>query len=176
VSIIQTGCATCTASTFLVTSLSGRITNLLPETSYDITVRGILASGLTSAPSTVATFVTAAADPKADPTLDISNIVCVSAIDATTERSVISCSWTAAAETLTRLVIKYRCVSVVRKNSSNKKRLYGAAAQVTSINLNVNRDVATCAVFFRAYYARRPATRTGLTVIMGNLIGFYMKK
>jgi hypothetical protein len=175
VSIIQNGCASCSASVIQTSSLSGRITNLLPATSYDVTVIGILASGLASASSTVATFTTDT-DPKVDPTLNINNIVCVSAIDATTERSVINCSWNAAAETLTRLVIKWRCSSPIGKNSSNKKRLFGAAAQATSVTLAVNRGVATCAVFFRAYYARRPAARIGLTVIMGNWIGFYMKK
>jgi len=167
VSFIQSGCATCTATTFLTSQRSGRVSNLLPATSYDFTIVGILGNGVRSLPSTAVTFTTDPSDPKLDPTKDINNIVCNSVYDTTEERFEINCTWNAAAEALTRLVIKWRCTSPIRKNASNKKRLYGAKAQATAVTLHVHRDVATCAVFFRAYYARRPANRHALTVIMG---------
>jgi hypothetical protein len=163
---VQNACPTCTPTSFTTSSDSGRVTNLLPSTSYDFTVVGVTASGLHSLASTPVTFTTDPTDAKIDPAKDINNIVCVSAVTST-GRTVINCSWNAAAERLTRLVIKWRCVSEIRENDANKKRLYGNGAQVTSVTLNVNRDVATCYVFLRAYYARRPATRHALTVIMG---------
>jgi len=38
---------------------------------------------------------------------------------------------------------------------------------VQEITLALNRDVATCEVYFRARYARRPASRHHLTVVLG---------
>jgi hypothetical protein len=148
---------------------SWRFNGLNAATPYSALVTGVVGGTGLQVSAAAVTFTTDPADPKLDPTLDIRNIVCDSVLVTTTvpSRNVIQCSWTAAAQLLTRLVIKWRCLSEVRERDSNKLRIFGAAAQATSIQLNVNRDVATCTVHFHAYYVRRPATRHQLTVVMG---------
>jgi hypothetical protein len=167
VTFVQSGCATCTPISFTTTRQSGRVTNLLPNTPYDFTVQGFDATGLASLVSAPTTFTTAAADAKINPNLDIHNITCVSAKDSTTGRSVISCNWLAANPAPVSLNIKWRCTSPIRKPDEHRKKLFKSAAAVTSIILKVNRDVATCNVYFHAYYARRPATRHSLVVVTG---------
>jgi len=152
--------------TFTTSQTSGRITNLLPNTAYDVTVQGFEKNGLGSLVSAPVTFTTDPADAKIVPTEDIHNITCVSAKDPTSGRAVINCNWLAANPiSPSRLSIKWRCVSDIRLPDSNHKKLYGAAAAVTSVTLKVNRDVATCTIYFKAYYPRRPATRHVLTVL-----------
>lgn len=148
---------------------SWRFNNLNAATPYSALVVGVVGGTGLQVAAPAVTFTTDPADPKLDPTLDIRNIVCDSVLitTVTPSRNVIQCSWTAAAQLLTRLVVKWRCLSEVRERDSNKIRIFGTAAQVTAITLNVNRDVATCTVHFHAYYVRRPATRHQLTVVMG---------
>jgi len=159
---------TTTTSTFLSSFTSGRITNLAPNTAYTVTVQGFEASGLASFVSTPVVFTTSPQDPKLNSTLDIHNVTCVSFKNST--RSVIKCTWLAASPTPpNHLSIKWRCVSPIREPDSNHKRIYQkkGAATITSVILHVNRDVATCTVYIKAYYPRRPATRHILTVIAG---------
>jgi hypothetical protein len=165
--VTYTDLTTSAVVSFSTTTLSGRVTNLAPSTGYSFVVTGVTAGGVQGTPSAPVTFTTDPTDPKLDPLKDIHNIVCDSVNDTTTGRLVIQCSWLPATETLTRLVIKWRCVSPIRENNRNKKRLFGAAAQATAVTLNVNRDVATCTVYFHAYYIRRPSNRVQLTVLMG---------
>jgi len=152
--------------TITLTPTSGRVTALLPATSYDFTVQGVL-NGVASLSSTVLTVVTAAADPKLDKTRDISNIACTNVKSTVTNRSVILCTWGAALDTVVELRIKARCTSTIREPDEVRKHLFGSKATATTVTLNMNRDVAVCEVFFRARYARRRASRHHLTVIMG---------
>jgi len=154
-----------TVLTVITTSL--RIIGLQPATSYDFVIQNVLPNGVLSLPSATATFVTAAQDPKANKTLDIHNIVCTNTKNPTTLRSVITCTWAAAADPVVELRIKARCTSIIREPDEVRKHLFGARAQVTTVTLNMNRDVATCEVFIKARYARRPASRHHLTVVMG---------
>lgn len=148
-----------------VRSTSGRVTSLLPATSYDFNVEGIL-NGVTSLLSTTSVFVTAAADPKLVKTRDITNIACTNVKSATTRRSVILCTWTAALDPVLELRVKAHCQSPIREPNEVRKHYFGSRALATTITLNLNRDVATCEVFIKARYARRPASRHHLTVIM----------
>jgi len=50
--------------TFTTSHTSGRITNLLPNTAYDVTVQGFEKNGLGSLVSTAVTFTTDPADAK----------------------------------------------------------------------------------------------------------------
>jgi len=156
-----------------LTASSGRVTALLPNTSYAFSVQGVL-NGVTSLASTVSFFVTDPADPKLSdndvtitPKRDITNIACTNVKSTVTNRSVILCTWTAALDTVVELRIKARCTSEIREPDEVRKHLFGSKATQTTITLNMNRDVAVCEVFFRARYARRPARRYHLTVIMG---------
>jgi len=167
-SFLVTVSNTTTTSTFLSSFTSGRITNLAPNTAYTVTVQGFEASGFGSLISAPVVFTTSPQDPKLNATLDIHNITCVSFKNTT--RSVIKCSWLPASPTPpTFLSIKWRCVSPIREPDSNHKRIYQkkGAATITAVILHVNRDVATCTVFIKAHYPRRPATRHVLTVIAG---------
>jgi hypothetical protein len=160
-----TGCSP--AFPFVTASTSGRIKGFLPGTTYTITVSGISSKGVLSLPATL-TITTAPADPKLDPTLDISNIQCSNTVNAQTLRSVITCTWTPAAPTPPfRISIKYKCTSEVREPDSHKRNYYGARAAGTSLTLNANRDVATCTLRFKAYYPRRAASLHFVTVVMG---------
>jgi hypothetical protein len=152
----------------VLTGSSIRINGLTPATSYSFVIVGLAANGQQSLATTAVTFTTDPADPKLDPTLDINNIVCDSVLDATENRYDVDCTWSAAAQLLTRLIVKWRCVSPIRENDRNKVRLYGTAAQATSYSFHVHRDVATCTLYFHAYYIRRPASRHQLTVVMGS--------
>lgn len=165
---VSPACAKCNpAFPFLTSSTSGRIKGFLPGTTYTITVFGISSKGVLSLPATL-TVTTAPADPKLDPTLDISNIVCVNSLSSSTGRSVITCTWTAAAPTAPfRISIHYKCSSAIREPDSHKRNYYGARAAGTSLTLNVNRDVATCTLRFKAYYKRRPASVHFVTVVTG---------
>jgi hypothetical protein len=149
-----------------LTATSGRVTALLPATTYDFFVQGIL-NGVTSLVSTTVQITTAAADPKLDKTRDINNIACTNVKSTVTNRSVILCTWSAALDTVLELRIKARCTSEIREPNEVRKHLFGTRATVTTVTLNMNRDVAVCNVYFRARYARRPASRHHLTVIMG---------
>jgi len=148
-----------------VRTTSGRVTSLLPATSYDFQVQGIL-NGVSSLLSATSVFVTAAADPKKDPTRDIRNIACTNIKSTTTRRSVILCTWSAALDPVLELRIKAHCQSPIREPNEVRKHLFGARAQATTVTLNLNRDVATCELYFKARYARRPASRHHLTVVM----------
>jgi len=156
------------ATTVTTLQTSGRISGLTPGTDYVFIITGVTAGGIQGLPSAPVTFTTSLHT-------DLSNIVCDSVKDSTTRRAVIQCTWTAASPPPDRLVIKWRCVSVIRLPDSHKKRFFGAAAAITSVQLNVNRDVATCTVFIHPYYIRqvgppaiiRPGTRRSVTVIMG---------
>jgi len=159
-------CATppCPTNTTTTITTSGRLSHLTPSTTYTITVQGVTASGLLSLIAT-ATFTTAAAD------VDISNIVCTEGTNSATHRKVINCNWGAATPPLRELNIKWRCVSTIREPDTNKIRLFasgpaGHNSAITSIQLQVNRDVATCTVSFHAYFKSRPARRHVLTVVM----------
>jgi len=166
VAFTPTGGATTTVTTF---QTSGRVSGLTPGTDYVFVITGVTASGLQGIPSAPVTFTTSLHT-------DLSNIVCDDVRDGTTRRNVIQCTWTAASPPPDRLVIKWRCVSAIRLPDSHKKRYYGAGAAITSVQLNVHRDVATCTVFFHPYYIRqvgppaiiRPGTRRSVTVIMGS--------
>jgi len=151
---------------FRTSRTSGRVTNLTPNTAYAFTVQGFEASGLGSLVSAPVTFTTDPADAKIVPSEDIHNITCVSAKNPATGRAVINCNWQAASPiSPSRLSIKWRCVSAIRLPDTNHKKLFGAAAAATSVTLKINRDVATCTIYFKAYYPRRPATRHVLTVL-----------
>jgi len=165
---ISPACVGCSpAFPFTTTRTSGRIKGFLPATTYTITIQGISTKGVLSLPAPL-TFTTAPADPKLNPTLDISNIVCTNTINTLTDRSVITCTWNPAAPTPPfRISIKYKCTSAIREPDSHKRNYYGARAAGTTITLNANRDVATCTLRFKAYYPRRAASLHFVTVIMG---------
>jgi len=153
----------CPTNTTTTIKTSGRISHLTPSTTYTFVIQGVTAGGLISLPAT-AIFTTA------PPNIDISNIVCVEGTNSATHRKVINCNWTAASPTLRELNIKWRCVSPIREPDSNKIKLFPNEAGnrnsgITSIQLEVNRDVTTCTVSFHAYFKAHPATRHVLTVI-----------
>jgi hypothetical protein len=154
------------SNTFRWPNTSVRISNLAPNTNYNITVEGVLANGVRSLPSSIS-VTTDAADAKIDPALDIRNIACVSAIDpADHNRVEVDCTWTAAATTPSRIAVKVRCVSDIREPLFIRKKFFGARAAVTSYTFHVHRDVATCNIFFRSYYPRRPARRQHLVILV----------
>jgi len=164
--VVQGSGATPTVVPF--TTNSGRISGLLPATTYDVFVVGITGAGVSSLPSTTVSFTTDPADAKLDPTRDITNVQCDDLKNTATGRYEITCTWTAATPvTPTRINAKVRCVSAIREPLLVRKSLYGAAAAATTVTFHVNRDVATCAVRLRAYYPRRPASSHSLTVITG---------
>jgi len=148
---------------------SGQVSGLLPATTYDFFVTGITGAGVRSLPSITVAFTTDPADAKLDPTRDITNIQCNDLKDtASHDRYEIVCTWTAAAPvTPIRINAKVHCVSAIREPLTVRKNFYGTAAAATTVTFHVHRDVATCAVYLRAFYPRRPASRHSLTVITG---------
>jgi len=149
-------------TTFTTTLDSARIgPGLSPNTQYNVWVAGAdTGVGVWSFNSTVVTFTTAAADPKKDPTLDVQNFLCVRDTNPDTGRGAVSCSWTAAKETVVRINFKVKCVSSdIREPTFTRRHVYGANANAVSAFFAVNRDVGTCTVKARFFYNRRPTSR-----------------
>jgi len=158
-----------TITRVVLTTTSTRITNLTPGTSYNVWVQGEDTTiRVFSANSTVVIMTTDPADPKEDPTLDITNFACNPAVNPVSNRGAISCTWTAAnsAFPVVSLRFKVHCTSTIREPLTIRKNLWGSRAQVTSILFAVNRDQATCNVYVKAVYSRRPASRHHAQVIL----------
>jgi len=158
----------------LTNQLSTVITNLNPGVLYDVWVQGVDTNvGVFSANSSITVMQTDPADPKLDPSLDISGFTCVQAANPRSDpvgRIGIQCSWTAPAATSTNTVqqinIKCQCTSATREDVFIRKTLFGTRATATSFFLAVNRDDANCNVFARFYYSRRPTTRHFVNVVL----------
>jgi len=158
----------------LTNQLSTVITNLNPGALYDVWVQGVDTNvGVFSANSTTTIFQLDPADPKLDPTLDISNFACVQAANPNSDpvgRIGIRCTWTAPSPTSTNTVqqinIKAQCTSATREDVFIRKTLFGTRATATSFFLAINRDDANCNVFARFFYSRRPTTRHFVNVIL----------
>jgi len=158
-----------TITRLVLTTTSTRITNLTPGTSYNVFVQGEdTAIRVFSANSSVVIMTTDPADPKEDPTLDITNFACSPAVNPISNRGAISCTWTAAnsAFPVISLRFKVHCTSTLREPLTIRKNLWGSRAQVTSILFAVNRDQATCNVHVKAVYSRRPASRQHAQVVL----------
>lgn len=140
--------------------VSTLITNLVPNSLYDVTVQGVDTNvGVWSANTTTQQMATDPADPKEDPSLDVQNFDCVKTTNPTTGRGAIQCSWTAAAVTVRQVNFKVKCVSNKRRPLLVRKRRYGTKANETTVLFAINRDTATCKIKARFYYARRPTAR-----------------
>jgi len=151
---------------FIRTSqISLKLTNLLPQTLYDVWVQGQDGNGVWSANSTVVTMTTDPADPKYDPTRDIQGFSCAKTSNPTNNRNAALCSWTAALDTVRQINYKVRCTSTVREPTLVRRRVYGAnAATATSAFFAISRDSSTCVFKARFYYARRATARHSFTL------------
>jgi hypothetical protein len=145
---------------------SVRITNLLPQTLYDVWVQGRDSNGVWSANATSVTMGTDPADPKKDPTRDIQGFSCAKTTNPKNNRNAGLCTWTAALDTVRQINYKVHCVSSLREPTLVRRRVYGAtAAAATSAFFAVNRDSSTCTFKARFYYTRRASsTRHSSTV------------
>jgi len=140
---------------------------LLPNTAYTVQVSGTdTSNGVWSANSTASVFTTSPADPKLDPSLDISNFACAQGKNPNTGRTSVTCSWTAATDTVIHVNLKAHCVSATREPLLVRKKLWGAKAVATSVLFAINRDSATCNFYARFYYARRPTTRHHVKLVV----------
>jgi len=147
-------------NTVVVNDISTRITNLNGNALYDVWVQGVDTNiGAFSFNSTTVIMQTDPADPKADPTRDIQNFACAQGVNPETNRIAIICNWVAALDTVRQINFKVECTSTVREPVTIKKRIFGSKAQLTTALLAINRDIATCNVYARFYYARRPTSR-----------------
>jgi len=149
-----------------------RITNVLPQTLYDVWVQGQDGNGVWSLNSTTVTFTTDPADPKLDPTRDIQAFTCSKGTNPKNNRVAATCSWTAALDAVRQINFKVHCVSVlngvaVREPTLVRRRVYGdTAAAATSAFFAVDRDVGQCTFKARFYYARRATTRHSFTLTL----------
>jgi len=151
-----------TTISVITTSLNSLLVQgLTPSSSYNVFVQGEDTSiGVFSANSSVVVMTTAASDPKNDPSLDIQNFSCAKGTNAKSGRVDIVCTWTAAQDTVVRINFKCHCVSTVDDPLFVRKHYYGTkAASAVSVTFAINRASATCNIFARFYYARRPTTR-----------------
>jgi hypothetical protein len=148
-----------------ISDFSARITNVLPQTLYDVWVQGQDGNGVWSFNSTVVTMTTDPADPKLDPTRDIQGFTCSRTTNPKNNRVAATCSWTPALDAVRQINYKVHCVSPVREPTLVRRRVYGAtAAAATSAFFAVHRDIATCTFKARFYYARRATTRHSFTL------------
>jgi hypothetical protein len=140
------------------------IVGLLPATTYNFWVSGVDTSiGVWSANSTILSVTTANADPKYDNTRDIQNFACAESTNPSTSRVAITCTWTAAQDTVIHVNLKCHCVAAstapFREPLLIRKKLWNTKATATSVLFAVNRDKADCNIYARFYYQRRPTTR-----------------
>lgn len=143
------------------------IQKLSPATTYNVWVAGVdTGVGVWSANSTVITVTTAAADPKKDPTRDVQNFACTQGVNPSTSRVAVTCTWTAAQDTVIHVNLKAHCVSATREPLLVRKKLWGSKATGTSAFFAINRDSATCNFYARFYYQRRPTTRHHVKLIV----------
>jgi hypothetical protein len=155
-----------TVSYIRTSSISVRITGLLPGTLYDTWVQGQDGHGVWSANSSIVTMTTDPADPKYDPTRDIQGFTCSKTTNPNNNRNAASCTWTAALDTVRQINYKVHCVSNIREPTLVRRRVYGAtAAAATSAFFAVNRDASTCTFKARFYYARRPSSTRHTSVV-----------
>jgi len=149
-----------------------KVSGLTPQTSYEFWIVGITAAGISSFDSSFLTVLTQESDAKLDPAKDITNVVCDWFNDRTPgvfPRREIRCSWTAAAPVQPkRIKAKVHCTSAIREPLFIRKSLYGADATATEVVFHTHRDVATCFIYLRAYYPKRPATRHVSVIIVGD--------
>jgi len=154
-------------------STSTRIFPLPAGTLFDFWVAGVdVANGVWSANSTAVTMQTIQADPKLDPSRDVQAFTCASVTDTGVGsqhvgRKAVSCTWTAALDTVRQINYKVHCTSPNFEPLTIKKRRYGTtAATATSAFFHVHRDAGTCIVHVRYYYADRPSARKVATVTL----------
>jgi hypothetical protein len=159
---------TSTVVTRYTTTLNSlKITNLTANTIYDVWVQGVNTGvGVWSANSTVVQFVTSPADPKKDTTRDIQNFQCFQIRNALTGRVALNCTWSAALDPVQHVNVKAHCVSAIREPLLIRKRLWGTKATQTWVQIAINRDDATCNVYGRFYYVRRPTTRHSFKIVV----------
>jgi len=151
--------------TVVVNRVSTRITNLVPGALYDVMVQGVDTHfGVYSFNSTTIIMQTDPSDPKYDPTKDIQNFACAQGLNPVNNRIAIFCTWTAAQDVVRQINFKVKCSSTVRDPVFIRKRVFGAKAQLLEAKLAINRDIATCNVYARFYYARRPTSRHSVTL------------
>jgi len=154
-------------------STSTRIFPLPAGTLFDFWVAGVdVGNGVWSANSTAVTMQTIQADPKLDPSRDIQSFTCSSVTDTGVGsqhvgRKAVSCSWTAALDTVRQINYKVHCTSADFEPLTIKKRRYGTtAANAVSAYFHVHRDAGTCVVHVRFYYATRPSARKVVSVTL----------
>lgn len=141
------------------------ITGLPANTLFDFWVQGVdVAVGVWSANSSFVTMFTDAADPKNDPTLDISGFTCTQGVNPNAGKNLgrvsATCTWTAALATVRQINFKVHCFSDDLEPTTIKRRVYGtSAASDTSAFFAINRDSGSCTIWARFYYARRPTAR-----------------
>jgi hypothetical protein len=151
------------------------VSGLTPGTSYDFTVVGIDAGGVTSGPSAVVTRSTAALtnQPARLPALDIGNFNCIPGNNPITGRTTIVCSWlnpVAPAAAPTKVVLKGNCIgakNVTRPNQLKRnihnERIDKVAvrAPLTTWTLTISRHPAACIVYGQArFLATTPVLNT----------------
>jgi len=154
-----------TVDVIRTSQLSLQITDLAPQTLYDVWVQGQDKNGVWSANSSIVTMTTDPADPKYDPTRDIQGFSCSKTTNPSNNRNAALCSWTAALDTVRQINYKVRCSSANTEPTLVRRRVYGAnAATATSAFFAINRNDATCVFKARFYYTRRPTARHSFTL------------
>jgi len=149
------------------------INGLRANTQFEFFVVGFNGLGIRSQPSNLLTLTTGNQTPKQNPLFDISNIQCAQGVNANTSRVNIKCTWTPSPLTAFKIEVKCRCVSSVRETVRIRKDIFGAkAATASSIVFNINRDVATCNIYFKAFYRTppgrlQPGARQHIQLVIG---------